>query len=78
MKRGKAVGDTMQVVGGLLLIQGWGSAITEYFWHHSFGVTALIDHLVRLPWWGGLLIGVVGIPVLLMGYVKSRAGQVES
>jgi hypothetical protein len=76
--RGKKLGDPLQVVGGLLVIQGWGSAITEYFWHHSFGVAALIDHVVRLPWWGGPAIGMVGIPMLVLGYLASRADRVES
>lgn len=46
-------------IGFVLLIQGFGSGITELLWHHSFGVSGLLIAL-GAPVWISWPIGAVG------------------
>ncbi|ARX88126.1 MULTISPECIES: hypothetical protein [Streptomyces] len=49
-------------VGIVLVVQGFGSFLTERIWDTKFGVTALLGD--DSPSWVGLAIGVVGLAVL--------------
>lgn len=62
--------------GALLVIQGFGSAITEAGWNTSFGVAGLL-RAAHVPEWGALLVGCAGTALLATAarrhYTKSRA-----
>ncbi|AEW93206.1 MULTISPECIES: hypothetical protein [Streptomycetaceae] len=69
-KKGSGTGKkagAVEVVGWVVTVQGFGSALTEAVWHHSFGVTGLISHVWRTPWWAGLLVGCVGVALVVAG-----------
>ncbi|MEU0299609.1 hypothetical protein ABZ252_09095 [Streptomyces sp. NPDC006175] len=46
--------------GAVLVIQGFGSAVTEAGWETSFGVAALL-RAADLPEWSTLVIGFAGL-----------------
>ncbi|MEW9526909.1 hypothetical protein [Microbispora sp. NPDC049125] len=37
-------------------------------WHHSFGVTGILDRCFDTPWWTGLIIGVAGLVLAVTGH----------
>jgi hypothetical protein len=49
--------------GAILVIQGFGSAITEAGWNTSFGVAGLL-RAADVPEWGSLLVGCAGAALL--------------
>ncbi|WP_232534853.1 hypothetical protein [Nocardia terpenica] len=69
-KKSETVLWTVAVV---LLIQGFGSGVTELLWRHSFGVSGILIH-VGAPTWTSWVIGVVGLAVgVWAAVVESRA-----
>ncbi|MET9362328.1 hypothetical protein ABZX93_15605 [Streptomyces sp. NPDC006632] len=62
--------------GAILVIQGFGSAITEAGWGTSFGVAGLL-RAARVPEWGTLLVGFAGAALLAAAarrhYARRRA-----
>jgi hypothetical protein len=59
------------IVGLILLVQGFGSAITEANWHSSFGVAGLL-HWAGAPNWTDLLIGTLGAGLLIWALIVAR------
>ncbi|WP_188189444.1 hypothetical protein [Nonomuraea sp. SYSU D8015] len=51
------------ILGILLLVQGFGSAITQTLWDTSFGVAGLL-RAAGLPPWTDLLLGAAGAVLL--------------
>jgi hypothetical protein len=51
--------------GAILVIQGFGSAITEAGWDTSFGVAGLM-RAAHMPEWTTLLVGFAGLVLLGM------------
>ncbi|MFB9523672.1 hypothetical protein [Streptomyces cremeus] len=49
--------------GTILVVQGFGSAITEAGWNTSFGVAGLL-RAAHMPEWTTLLIGFAGVVLL--------------
>ncbi|WP_229914099.1 hypothetical protein [Streptomyces capitiformicae] len=49
--------------GAILVVQGFGSAITEAGWDTSFGVAGLL-RAAHVPEWGTLLVGFAGAALL--------------
>jgi hypothetical protein len=49
--------------GAILVIQGFGSAITEAGWDTSFGVAGLL-RAAHTPEWATLLVGFAGVALL--------------
>ncbi|MGD6752749.1 hypothetical protein [Streptomyces sp. BH105] len=64
--------------GTILVVQGFGSAVTEAGWDTSFGVAALM-RAAHVPEWATLLVGLAGVSLLGMAarrqYAKGRAGR---
>ncbi|MGI5350129.1 hypothetical protein ACQEU8_18380 [Streptomyces sp. CA-250714] len=64
--------------GAILVIQGFGSAITEAGWDTSFGVAGLL-RAAHLPEWVTLLVGVAGTALLATAarrhYAQKRAAR---
>lgn len=71
----KELGEALQIIGVLGVLSGFVSAITEHYWHRSFGVAGLIDrYVVPLPWWGTLVVGALGVLLLGLGvWIAGRA-----
>jgi len=62
------------VIGTVLVVQGFGSAVTESQWGTSFGVAGLL-RAAGLPQWSDLLIGAAGIVVLAVAAAKRTEGR---
>ncbi|MFD9905041.1 hypothetical protein [Streptomyces sp. NPDC059063] len=62
----------MMVIGLVLLVQGFGSAVTEAAWDTSFGVTALLRE-AGAPAWCDLVLGALGAAVLAWGMCRRLA-----
>ncbi|MGA4843604.1 hypothetical protein [Streptomyces sp. G45] len=62
----------MLLLGVILFVQGFGSAVTEAGWDTSFGVTALLRE-AGAPGWCDLAIGAVGAALLLWTAIRRRA-----
>jgi hypothetical protein len=71
-KRGGSQG-VWWVIGAVLAIQGFGSAVTESQWGTSFGVAGLL-RAAGLPQWSDLLIGAAGVVVLAVTAAKRSNG----
>ncbi|MFI5779465.1 hypothetical protein [Nocardia sp. NPDC051570] len=61
-------------VGLVLLVQGFGSVLTEALWRHSFGVSGV---LIRYgaPLWTSWIIGAVGLGVCGWAVKAERANR---
>ncbi|ADD45363.1 hypothetical protein [Stackebrandtia nassauensis] len=64
--------STRWVIGLVLFVQGFGSAITESLWHTSFGAAALLRS-AGLPQWTDLLVGAVGVGLLVWAAARARS-----
>ncbi|MFJ9179602.1 PEP-CTERM sorting domain-containing protein [Streptomyces sp. NPDC102360] len=60
--------------GAILVVQGFGSAVTEAGWDTSFGVAALM-RAAHVPEWATLLVGLAGLALLGMAARRRRAGR---
>ncbi|MFI9048218.1 hypothetical protein [Streptomyces sp. NPDC053427] len=60
------------LLGALLFVQGFGSALTEALWSTSFGVAGLFRG-VGLPQWTDLAVGAVGAALLGRALVARHA-----
>lgn len=49
--------------GAILVIQGFGSAVTEARWDTSFGVAGLL-RAAHMPDWATVLVGFAGVALL--------------
>ncbi|MFI1913287.1 hypothetical protein [Nocardia sp. NPDC020380] len=59
-------------IGFVLLIQGFGSGITDLLWHHSFGVSGLVIRM-GAPVWISWLIGVAGVAAVAVAMRREAA-----
>lgn len=62
---------TRWLLGVILLVQGFGSALTEALWSTSFGVAGLLRG-AGLPQWTDLVVGAVG--AVLLGWAQVARG----
>ncbi|MEU7578956.1 hypothetical protein AB0B50_15290 [Streptomyces sp. NPDC041068] len=60
----------LALFGFILVVQGFGSAVTESGWNTSFGVSALLRE-AGAPAWTDLAVGAVGC-VLLAAAARAR------
>ncbi|MEW2354936.1 hypothetical protein [Spirillospora sp. NPDC029432] len=56
------------ILGALLFVQGFGSAVTQSLWDSSFGVAGLA-RAAGLPQWTDLLLGAAGAVLLAWALV---------
>ncbi|WP_030777960.1 hypothetical protein [Streptomyces sp. NRRL S-920] len=66
----------LSLFGLILLVQGFGSAITEAVWDTSFGVSALLRE-ANAPAWADPAVGVLGC-VLLAVAARRRFARGEA
>jgi hypothetical protein len=66
--------SALWLIGVVLFVQGFGSAVTEAFWGTSFGVAGLL-RAASLPGWTDLVVGGLGAGFLITAIVRSRAGR---
>ncbi|MFI1676646.1 hypothetical protein [Streptomyces sp. NPDC020607] len=59
----KSSAGLLALFGVILLVQGFGSAITEAGWDTSFGVSAVLRE-AGAPAWVDLVVGAVGCALL--------------
>ncbi|MEU6821500.1 hypothetical protein ABZ921_12785 [Streptomyces atriruber] len=62
-KANKSTSGLLALFGAVLLVQGFGSAITESGWDTSFGVSAVLRE-AGAPAWVDLVVGAVGCALL--------------
>jgi hypothetical protein len=67
--RGDSGQGLLWLFGALLVVQGFGSAVTEAGWDTSFGVAGLM-RAADMPVWTTLLVGLAG--VVLLGVAARR------
>ncbi|MGW2224999.1 hypothetical protein [Streptomyces formicae] len=60
-----SAGGLLALFGLILVVQGFGSAITESGWNTSFGVSALLRE-ANAPEWTDLLVGALGCVLLAL------------
>lgn len=60
------------IAGLILFVQGFGSALTDALWQHSFGVAALL-RTAGLPAWTDWVLGAVGFALLIVAGLRTRA-----
>ncbi|GAA4335157.1 hypothetical protein GCM10023086_67440 [Streptomyces venetus] len=60
--------------GAILVIQGFGSALTEARWDTSFGVAGLL-RAAHVPEWGTLLVGCAGVGLLAAAAHRHQASR---
>ncbi|MGY2061437.1 hypothetical protein ACW9HQ_41745 [Nocardia gipuzkoensis] len=70
--KGKQEQTVLWTVGLILLVQGFGSGVTEAVWRHSFGVSGILIHY-GAPVWTSWIIGVVGLAVCGWAFQVERA-----
>ncbi len=78
-KSGKSTGQgLLWLFGAILVVQGFGSAVTEAGWDTSFGVAGLL-RAAHLPEWVTLAVGLAGIGLLAAAsyrhHVRRRANR---
>ncbi|MFJ4650485.1 hypothetical protein ACIP5Y_04320 [Nocardia sp. NPDC088792] len=59
-------------IGFILLIQGFGSGITDLIWHHPFGVSSLVIYL-GAPNWVSWLFGLAGAAAVTLAMRREAA-----
>lgn len=64
------------ILGTLLFVQGFGSAITQALWDTSFGVAGLA-RAAGLPQWTDLLLGAAGAVLLVWALAWHTARRRE-
>jgi len=55
------------IIGFVVLVQGFGSAVAKGFWDSNWGLLALAERWVAVPAWLGVVVGVVGLVLVLAG-----------
>ncbi|WP_034518443.1 hypothetical protein [Actinomadura rifamycini] len=64
------------ILGTLLFVQGFGSAVTQTLWDTAFGVAGLA-RASGLPEWTDLLLGAAGAVLLLWALARHHANGRE-
>jgi hypothetical protein len=62
----------MVIVGAVLMIQGFGSALAQTVWSSDWGLLAVAERHVPLPTWTGVVLGTVGIALVIGGLFAAR------
>ncbi|MFE0733895.1 hypothetical protein [Streptomyces sp. NPDC058855] len=78
-KSGSGTGQgLLWLFGAILVVQGFGSALTEAGWDTSFGVAGLM-RAAHMPVWTTLLVGLAGVVLLGVAarrhHARKRAGR---
>ena len=60
----RSLRNTLWIIGAILTVQGFGSALTEAVWHSSFGVSGILIGGFGAPEWISWPIGAIGAAVL--------------
>jgi F0F1-type ATP synthase assembly protein I len=63
----------LEIVGGLLIVQGLISTVAQLVTGHDVGVLGLIDKfVVHTDWWAGLICALIGFALAVLGERKAR------
>lgn len=71
---GKPALTTRLVLGVVLFVQGFGSAVAEALWQTSFGVAGLL-RAAGAPKWADLVIGALGVALLVWALIGRGTGE---
>lgn len=75
MRAGSRSGQgPLWLFGAILVVQGFGSAITEAAWNTSFGVAGVL-RAAHMPEWTTLLVGFAGLALLAVAARRHRARE---
>jgi hypothetical protein len=77
-RRGRSITDKkrpsgLEIVGGLLIIQGLILTVAQLVAGHDVGVLRLIDKfVVHTDWWAGLICALIGFALAVLGEREAR------
>ncbi|RBQ19023.1 hypothetical protein DP939_17750 [Spongiactinospora rosea] len=62
----------MMIVGVLLMIQGFGNALTRWLWGTDWGLLAVAGRAADLPPWAGVAVGLLGLVVAVAARLQGH------
>ncbi|MEV4169144.1 hypothetical protein [Nonomuraea sp. NPDC049709] len=62
----------MMIAGVLLMIQGFGNALTRWLWGTGWGLLAVAERTADLPPWTGAAVGLLGLALAAAARLKGR------
>lgn len=65
----------MLLAGILMMIQGFGAALTSWLGDGSWGLLAVAEKQVTLPSWTGVAVGGLGLALTAVALLARRAGR---
>jgi hypothetical protein len=63
------------VIGLVLVVQGFGSALAKAVWSANWGLLAVAERWTPVPVWAGVLVGVAGLVVAVLGSRRAATGS---
>ena len=63
------------VIGLVVMVQGFGSAIAKAGWDANWGLLAVAERWTAVPVWAGVVVGMIGLIVVLFGLRKTFGGS---
>jgi len=67
MQWGKWQIGELTIIGLVVLVQGFGSALAKAAWDANWGLLAVAERWFGVPTWLGLIVGVVGVTMVVIG-----------
>jgi hypothetical protein len=61
------------LIGLVVAVQGFGSALAEGVWGVNWGLLALAERWTPVPAWAGVVVGVLGLVVVALGARRTTA-----
>ncbi|WP_055477966.1 hypothetical protein [Sphaerimonospora mesophila] len=62
----------MMIAGVVLVIQGFGNALTRWLWGIDWGLLAVAERTTDLPPWTGAAVGLLGLVLVAAARLKGR------
>ncbi|WP_219499163.1 hypothetical protein [Nonomuraea ceibae] len=62
----------MMIAGVVLMIQGFGNALTRWLWGSDWGLLAAAERTIDLPAWTGAAVGLLGLALVAAARLMGR------
>ena len=67
--------DETALIGLVVAVQGFGSALAKMIWEANWGLLAVAERWTPVPVWAGVLIGVIGLGVVGLGARRASGNR---